>query len=175
MSITDGTVYCARCGEDRTTCPLCEDIPPALVTARTGSRTRTETAERPTTITLAFAQPLPAKPWKWRSASVNGGGERTPKEMETSHLFYTLRMIWNHVMPPTKKVGGTTRRYEFGPFYTTEYMKEAVRRIGHELSRRNDLEPWMREQLDAMARHVLDGAIDQIGAIEGGITNALIR
>lgn len=31
MSITDGSVYCARCGDDRTVCSLCADLPPALV------------------------------------------------------------------------------------------------------------------------------------------------
>lgn len=31
MSITDGSVYCARCGDDRTVCYLCADLPPALV------------------------------------------------------------------------------------------------------------------------------------------------
>lgn len=31
MSITDGTYYCARCGDDRVVCYLCNDLPPALV------------------------------------------------------------------------------------------------------------------------------------------------
>lgn len=31
MSITDGSYYCGRCGDDRTVCWLCSDMVPDLV------------------------------------------------------------------------------------------------------------------------------------------------
>lgn len=84
------------------------------------------------------------KPFFWRSAACNGGGERSVKEMETKHLFYTWLMIWNHSAPQELRIWDT-KRYVFGPFYTNEYMLEAFREIYIELKTRKDIGPKMKE------------------------------
>ena len=96
--------------------------------------------------------------WKWRT---NNEGDIAPMLMETRHLFYTLRMIWNHSMPLIMTVGGEVRRYHFGPRHTREYMREAIMRIGAELFTRNDLEPWMVRQLEEMAAWLRDVPADK--------------
>lgn len=99
-----------------------------------------------------FSEQLPAAPWRWRSASINGGGARLPSEMATSHLFYTLRMVWNHSMP--MQVGRNSKRYCFSASYTPAYMQEAVQRLGAELATRTDLAAWQRFELEQMARYL---------------------
>ena len=42
------------------------------------------------------------------------------------------------------------RRYSFGPFYTTEYMAEAVRAMLPELEKRDDLQPNWKREMDEM-------------------------
>jgi hypothetical protein len=85
-------------------------------------------------------------PWRWRS---HDGTFRTPAEMKSGHLFHTLRMIWNNVAPVEARVG-RVRLYNFGPFYTADYMKMAVRRIYPELLTRKDLTPAQEAELEAM-------------------------
>ena len=107
-----------------------------------------------TDILAIFRDQLPATPWKWRSAQCNGGGSLLPSEMSTRHLFYTLRMIWNHTMPEHMRVGFNARRYSSFPGYAQEYMAEAIRRIGGELSTRTDLAPFQKRELEQMATHL---------------------
>ena len=59
--------------------------------------------------------------WKWRTAK---GEFLTVQEMETTHLFFTIRMIWNNAIPdyPIGKV----KRYRFSQYYTLTYIKEAI-------------------------------------------------
>lgn len=94
--------------------------------------------------TLPEARPsVPATGWTWRDRH---NGHHTPQSMETRHLFYTLRMIWNHTMPPAAHVGYNVKRYSFGAFYTVEYMKTAVVHIAKELATRNNMRAdWLRE------------------------------
>jgi hypothetical protein len=82
--------------------------------------------------------------WRWKDRSNNF---YYPKDMETKHLFFTLRMIWNHTMPV--KTGKYTL-YRFGDFYTKKYMLEAVKHLAIELSKRKDLEPSWQMQLRFM-------------------------
>jgi hypothetical protein len=107
-------------------------------------------------LTTTKLQP-PAKLWRWRTK----GGESylLPQEMATTHLFYTLRMIWNHTMPkPAQLPGG---RYEFGPHYTDAYMKQAIAQLTPELARRRDLPADLQRQLkhmiDWLATHQIAG------------------
>lgn len=87
----------------------------------------------------------PSLTWRWRSA---GGEKRRPADMATSHLFHTFRMIWNHSMPFTV---GNVKRYRFGPSYTAAYMADAIRFIGAELARRDDLTAQQEAELAMMA------------------------
>jgi hypothetical protein len=95
---------------------------------------------------LTTTQPTPpAQPWKWRTRE---GQWLRPAQMTTTHLFYTLRMIWNHTMPaPAQLPGG---RYNFGAYYTEEYMKAAIVHVTTELARRDDLPRELGQQLKHM-------------------------
>lgn len=73
--------------------------------------------------------------FKWRDRR---GQFHYPKDMETRHLFFTVRMIWNHTVPDMYQIK-PFERYNFSSFYTSFYMGQAVRNILSELSTRNDL------------------------------------
>lgn len=89
-----------------------------------------------------------ANGWTWR---VKDGKEQLhPCNMVTRHLFFTLRMIWNHAMPAEARVGDNIQLYSFGPAYTEEYMRHAIAHIGTELLTRTDIQPAWQKQLDKM-------------------------
>ena len=87
-----------------------------------------------------------AKRWKWKTKN---NEFLLPEEMRTSHLFYTLRMIWNNTCPPHTRVGNV-RLYNFGPYYTHEYLKQAVGQLSFELRRRDDLHGELKDQMETM-------------------------
>jgi len=81
--------------------------------------------------------------FKWRTK----GGEQNlaPSEMETHHLFYTLRMIWNHTVPVEHRFSHYNH-YRLGPTYTPEYLLTAIHALLAELSLRRDITPsWMSD------------------------------
>ena len=94
------------------------------------------------------------KTWRWKDRKHNF---YYPKDMETSHLFNTLKMIWNHTMPV--KVG-IYNAYTFPAFYTDAYMKQAIKHLTIELAKRNDLYPSSQMQLRFMVNWL---ARNQIG------------
>ena len=101
-------------------------------------------------------------PWRWRTSR---GEFMLPSSMATEHLFYTLRMIWNHTMPPHLQVGHNIRRYKFGAFYTAEYFTNAIRSICCELSTR-ELKPAqlneLRMMLSVFEAHQLKLACEEV-------------
>lgn len=81
-----------------------------------------------------------AKQFVW---TAQDGVEMTPQEMTTRHLFYTIRMIWNHTMPEESR-SSTFKRYRI--HRSSKYLKAAVVALGTELLTRNDLQPeWEAE------------------------------
>ena len=86
--------------------------------------------------------------FRWRDRH---GNWFNPREMETRHVFYTLRMIWNHSAPEHLKLK-PYNRYRFGKPYTTEYMRLAVRALLAELRTRMDLAPLWLEELNFMLK-----------------------
>ena len=86
-------------------------------------------------------------PFEWRDQK---GVFHKVTEMETRHLFFTLRMVWNHSAPDDLKIE-PFKRYRFGDFYTPEYIVAAVRSISLELGTREDLTPYFRKNLTFMA------------------------
>ena len=76
-----------------------------------------------------------------------------PRTMYTRHLYFTLCMIWNHSVPYKYRTYDFIQ-YEFGPFYTTEYMAKAVINIAYELAQRNDLTPQWKDTLTRMVEIV---------------------
>lgn len=80
------------------------------------------------------------KRFQWRDRE---GNWHYPENMSTKHLFFTLRMIWNHSVTDEFQIE-PFRRYNFGATYTQQYMAEAVTNICKELSKRNDLTNYYR-------------------------------
>lgn len=85
-----------------------------------------------------------------------------PRKMETRHLFYTLRMIWNHTMPEQARLN-PYRHYRFGDFYSIEYIQKAIINIGRELLGRDDLTPRQESDLRKMAQFLQGGYCQPIG------------
>jgi hypothetical protein len=76
-------------------------------------------------------------------------GERIPyTQMRTSHLFYALRMIWNHTAPAELRIEGG--RYDGPESWSVEVRRRKVTLLVAELSRRKPLPAWMVEQLKQM-------------------------
>ncbi len=87
-----------------------------------------------------------ADEFKWRDRR---GGYHYPSAMNTDHLFYTVRMIWNHNMPVKL---APYAKYAFNEFYSAEYMKNALRAMVPELAKRIDLTNLQRADLKSMTR-----------------------
>lgn len=104
--------------------------------------TSTMTALRIETQSMPTVPPnnLPGSLFRWRSA---GGDFHLIHQMETRHLFFTVKMIWNHSMPLEAR-SQAYRSYHFGPFYTNDYMLRALAAMCPELLNRPDLtsEHW---------------------------------
>jgi hypothetical protein len=93
----------------------------------------------------------------WRS---HRGHNYFPDEMATPHVFYALRMLWNHSVPAALRVtdaGGHFKRYRDIPHWNYEYRNLAMRELTDELSTRTDLERDLKDQFDDIASnaHVL--------------------
>lgn len=97
-----------------------------------------------------------AETFKWRDRH---GVRHAPADMETRHLFFTLRMIWNNTMPASCRLPGNL--YSFGPSYTRAYMLQAIRAITVELTKRTDMQRDWQYQLQQMIRWL---ATPQVGA-----------
>ena len=74
-----------------------------------------------------------------------------PCDMETRHIFYTLKMIWNHSVPENMKLK-PYKKYRFSPFYTAKYMKVAVKCLIAELKTRNDIELYLHQMQQIQQR-----------------------
>jgi hypothetical protein len=73
-----------------------------------------------------------------------------PAQMETSYLYKTLKMIWNHSMPEEFKLM-PYKLYAFGPFYTPAYMRQAAKAFVRELEhRKSDMTFVMCRELQYM-------------------------
>ncbi|TNH43793.1 hypothetical protein [Photorhabdus luminescens] len=84
--------------------------------------------------------------WRWKTAN---NEFLTPAEMNTDHLFHTLRVIWNNFMPAHVHVG-KVKFYEFSPFYTKEYMSQAIKHLARELSTRKDMRLIHKIEIEQM-------------------------
>lgn len=85
--------------------------------------------------------------FKWKDQY---GWFHAPQGMSTTHLFYTLRSIWNSHVPLPWRLPG--KLYEFGDFYTREYMLTAIKVLSKELFTRKDLPANLQAQFDVMVR-----------------------
>ena len=90
---------------------------------------------------------IPVKKFQWRTK--DSLEFIYPKDMDTRHLFFTIRMIWNNFCPEELQ-HPPIRMYCFAPFYTREYLKEAVKQCHLELMTRTDLTEYMKGFLKFM-------------------------
>ncbi len=97
--------------------------------------------------------------WRWRT---NEGARVHPKNMDTRHLFYTTRLIWNTVVAPDFPVGYVSGR-AFGRRYTPEILREAMLYCAAELCNRDDLEPRQEGELALMGKFVSEGKVKLSG------------
>lgn len=81
-----------------------------------------------------------ARKFRWRTQKDEW---LLPSEMETRHLFYTLRMIFNHSVPDNLALK-PYKPYWFDPvIYNKKYITEAIRNLAYELATRDDIkEAW---------------------------------
>lgn len=100
---------------------------------------------------------IPAFQWRDRQ-----GNFHNPSDMETKHLFFTLRMIWNHCAPEEMKIY-PFQKYAFSGFYSIDYMKEAVKILSLELSKREDMTPYFKRCIEKIIGHLnIHGGLKQL-------------
>lgn len=103
--------------------------------------------------TKTLTKPKGPKPlsglYQWRDRF---GNFHHPGEMESSHIYHVVCMIWNHTMPI--KTNPNYRKYKFGKFYTEDYMKLSIVFLVRELFNRDDLDPVWMATLDMMHEFV---------------------
>lgn len=97
---------------------------------------------------LAKAEVLASFRWRTQEREL-----LCPTEMATRHLWFTLRMIWNHSAPAEAHLT-PFKHYRFGPFYTPAYMASAVKALLNELRTRKDIRPEWLAGLAHMADYV---------------------
>lgn len=86
--------------------------------------------------------------WRWRDRN---GRWFFPSDMETRHVFHTIKMIWNNFMPDHMAFSDA-RFYHFGPTYSLGYLKMALVNLWAELEKRNNLTWGQLNQLEIMRR-----------------------
>src|SRR5579862_1124781 len=77
-------------------------------------------------------------------------GERIPvNKMTTSHLFFTVRMIYNHTAPPTRRILGC-KEYKQPYTWSIGFKRKAIENLLNELKTRTDISHFMWKQLCEM-------------------------
>lgn len=99
-----------------------------------------------------------ANPFRWRDRH---GQFHDLHKMETRHLHYTLRMIWNNFMSIDAQFPNANL-YEFNAFYTDEYFKQAIVNLAKELSTRNNLTAQWKRELQAMQDYLQKHNLNEI-------------
>ncbi len=74
-------------------------------------------------------------------------------EMATRHLFFALRMLFNHSVPPAFRIG-TFKRHDRVFGWPADYREQAIRLIFHELTEhREELDSDVQAELDDIQRN----------------------
>lgn len=99
-------------------------------------------------IISGLAQPDPTYRWKTRTHDF-----LKPEDMTTHHVFFTLRMIWNHRMPEEARLR-PYNQYVFSDFYSDRYLELSIRNLALELAQRPDLLPEWKAILEQMITYL---------------------
>lgn len=89
------------------------------------------------------SKPVKSDGFKWKDRY---GEFWDISDMRTDHLYYVIRMIWNHSAPDHLKLK-PYKGYKFGSYYSVAYMKASVENMLNELSNRPDLTYKMKADL----------------------------
>ena len=76
-----------------------------------------------------------------------------PCHMATRHLFFTLRMIWNHSVPYGLQLR-PFKMYTFSSYYTRDYILQAIKCLSAELLTRDDIDPSWWSDLGVIKKHI---------------------
>lgn len=93
------------------------------------------------------------------------GKLHAPADMSTKHVFFTLRMIWNHSAPKNMQIR-PFKPYDFRPFYTKAYMIAAVYALVTELDKRDDMQPYFVQCLKIIWSHL--HPLDKVAEVNNG-------
>ncbi|MDB2578794.1 hypothetical protein N9Y00_07115 [Tateyamaria sp.] len=73
-----------------------------------------------------------------------------PHNMQTSHIFNCIVMLWHHFMP-TEAILYPHKRYRMGSRFTAEFIETALRVLLPELAARDDLTVFQLQSLEKIA------------------------
>lgn len=77
------------------------------------------------------------------------GGRHRVSDMATPHLFYSLRMVFNHSVPPVFRIG-KLKRYDDVSDWSPTYRAEAIAALAKELETRDDLDTDLAAEFEDM-------------------------
>ncbi len=77
-----------------------------------------------------------ARPFMWIT---HKGKAMLPRDMATPHLFYTIRMLYNHSVAPVFRIGDF-KRYNDVPKWPLSYRERAMTNLENEFLKRDDAE-----------------------------------
>jgi hypothetical protein len=108
---------------------------------------------------------IPASPneFVWRS---HDGKQYNVSEMATPHVLYSLRMIFNHTVPPAFRVlrpGEKMKRYGDVAHWDEDYRRAAVDAFVAALEKRSDLDGIFKDQYEDMRANAT--ALNRLGIL----------
>lgn len=106
--------------------------------------------------------PSLTEPFVWLTYE---GAELAPAAMTTTHLFHSLRMVWNHTVPETYRLQ-PYRAWGGVADWPADYRRDAMTAFTAELAKRKDLTDMEGADLAHMARHA--GAFQQALVVTEG-------
>lgn len=115
-------------------------------------RSRLEIVEQLTRVRpkdVAFRKTAPKGPFLWLTHS---GDLIAPADMATQHLYYSIRMLFNHTVPAKYRTPESVqeiKKYTDVPKWSKVYKKAATKALRAELNKRSrtELTPAMRDGL----------------------------
>lgn len=93
------------------------------------------------------------KDFEWRDKC---NEYHSPCDMSTSHIFFTLRMIWNHSVPEHMQLRPFIRYTFDTSTYTRGYIRKAIRALLFELIQREDLTSYFISCIQKMHKHLTE-------------------
>ena len=84
---------------------------------------------------------------KWKTSA---GSSTELTDMETSHLFYTIRLVWNSFMPRPLSVGTYKAVWFNTELYTSKYLTKLLPALYKELLARDNITDRHKQQLEDM-------------------------